>query len=89
MTPRILSFAADPVGTAMDGATPDLALFPILAGLAGGLALFLFGLEKMTGALKIVAGSRMKALLARLTTNRFKALFAGAFVAAIAHLTPA
>ncbi|MCP3905343.1 MAG: Na/Pi cotransporter family protein [Planctomycetes bacterium] len=49
----------------------------------GGLALFLFGLDQMTDALKIIAGDRMKSLLARLTTNRFKAVFAGAFVTSI------
>jgi phosphate:Na+ symporter len=52
-------------------------------GLFGGLALFLFGMEQMTIALKEAAGSRMKALLARMTKNRFRALFAGAFTTAI------
>ena len=55
----------------------------ILIGLIGGLALFLYGMEQMTDALKTVAGEGMKKLLARLTTNRFKAVFAGAFVTAI------
>jgi len=55
----------------------------ILIGLVGGLALFLYGMDKMTDALKILAGGRMKALLATLTTNRFYAAFAGAFVTAI------
>jgi phosphate:Na+ symporter len=61
----------------------DLDVFTIVTGLLGGLAFFLFGLEQMTDALKIVAGSRLKGLLARLTTNRFKAVFAGAFVTSI------
>jgi phosphate:Na+ symporter len=56
---------------------------PIVVGLFGGLALFLFGMEQMTDALKIVAGGKMKRLLARLTTNRFKAVFTGAFVTAV------
>jgi phosphate:Na+ symporter len=55
----------------------------IVTGLIGGLALFLFGLDQMTDALRIVAGNRMKALLGRLTTNRFKAAFAGAFVTSV------
>ncbi|NJN84963.1 MAG: Na/Pi cotransporter family protein [Caldilineaceae bacterium] len=55
----------------------------IIMGLLGGLALFLFGMEQMSDALKTLAGSRMKNLLRRLTTNRFKAVFAGAFVTAI------
>ncbi len=55
----------------------------IIIGLLGGLALFLFGMDQMTGALKSVAGSRMKSVLGRLTTNRFYAAFAGAFVTAV------
>ena len=66
----------------MDG-PGTLDPFAILLGLAGGLALFLFGMEQMTDALKLVAGGGMKRLLARLTTNRFKAAFAGAFVTAV------
>ena len=55
----------------------------ILMQLFGGLALFLYGMEQMTAAMKAVAGAGMKRLLARLTTNRFKAAFAGAFVTAV------
>ncbi len=69
----------------MDGsenlATLDVGA--IVIGLCGGLALFLSGLEQMTDALKSVAGGGMKHLLARLTTNRFKAAFTGAFVTAV------
>ncbi len=60
-----------------------LEVWPIIIGLAGGLALFLFGMEQMTDSLKQIAGSRMKSMLARLTTNRVSATFAGAFVTAI------
>ena len=63
--------------------TNTLETSTILVGLAGGLALFLYGMDKMTDALKIVAGGKMKSLLAKLTTNRFSAAFAGAFVTAI------
>ena len=55
----------------------------MLINLAGGLALFLYGMHKMTEALKILAGERVKDLLARLTTNRFSAAFAGASVTAV------
>ena len=63
--------------------TNALEIGTIIMGLIGGLAIFLYGMEQMTDALKLVAGSGMKNLLARLTTNRFKAAFAGAFVTAI------
>ena len=55
----------------------------ILTGLGGGLALFLYGMRKMTDSLKVVAGGGMKKLLARLTTNRFTAALAGALVTAV------
>jgi phosphate:Na+ symporter len=63
--------------------TEILHIGPILMGLVGGLALFLFGMEQMTDALKAVAGSGMKTMLARMTTNRFKAVLAGAGITAI------
>ena len=63
--------------------TNDLEIATIAMGLFGGLAIFLYGMEKMTDALKVVAGSGMKNLLARITTNRFKAAFAGAVVTAV------
>lgn len=52
-------------------------------GLFGGLAIFLFGMEQMTDSLKAVAGGGMKRLLARMTTNRFKAVLAGGTVTAV------
>ena len=58
---------------------------PVLMGLLGGLALFLFGLGLMTDAVKAVAGGSMRVLLARLTGNRFTAAFSGAFVTAAIH----
>ena len=58
-------------------------LLPLFMGLLGGLALFLYGLELLSDALKVVAGSRMKDILSRLTTNRFTAVLTGAFVTAV------
>ena len=55
----------------------------IITQLGGGLALFLYGMRRMTEALKTVAGSGMKNLLARLTANRFTAAFAGAVITAV------
>ncbi|SCA58000.1 NAD kinase [Candidatus Terasakiella magnetica] len=61
----------------------ELDIFNITAGLAGGLAIFLFGLEQLSGGLKAVAGEKMKTILAKLTSNRFMGMFTGAFVTAI------
>jgi phosphate:Na+ symporter len=48
--------------------------------LVGGLALFLYGMEKMSEGLKKSAGDRMRNILSALTSNRFIAMFVGAFV---------
>ncbi len=64
-------------------AANELHVAQVLSGLFGGLALFLFGLGQMTDSLKAVAGDGMRALLERLTKNRFAAMFTGAFVTAV------
>ncbi len=61
----------------------QLEIGAILMGLAGGLAIFLYGMELMTNALKASSGQRLKKLLARMTTNRFKGVLAGAITTAI------
>ncbi len=55
----------------------------IITHLLGGLAIFLFGLEQLTTALKVVAGERMKMLLSQLTTNRFTGVLSGTIVTSI------
>ncbi|MDX1480554.1 MAG: Na/Pi cotransporter family protein [Woeseiaceae bacterium] len=60
-----------------------LDLGAMFTQLGGGLALFLYGMRRMTEALKTVAGDRMKNLLARLTQNRFAAALAGTAVTAV------
>lgn len=61
----------------------ELNLMQILGLLAGGLALFLFGIELMTNGLKAVAGSSLQTALGKLTANRFRGLLSGAFVTAV------
>ena len=75
-----LSFAAE--GT-MPSDKNSLHVFTMIMGLFGGLALFLYGMEKMADALKAVAGERLKSVLAKLTTNRVTGALTGAFVTAI------
>lgn len=52
-------------------------------GLGGGLALFLYGMRKMSDALRTVAGTGLKDVLARLTTNRFTGALSGAVITAV------
>lgn len=63
--------------------SPTIELSPLFIGLAGGLALFLFGMDQMTAGLKRVAGGGLKTLLARFTKNRFMAVVTGAVVTAV------
>lgn len=60
-----------------------LASMELWGGLFGGLALFLFGMDIMTKALKLVAGDHMKDLLARFTRNRFVGAAMGAIITSI------
>jgi phosphate:Na+ symporter len=59
------------------------ATFALWSGLFGGLALFLFGMDVMTRALKAAAGDYMKDILGRLTRNRLVGVGMGAFVTAL------
>jgi phosphate:Na+ symporter len=63
--------------------TNPFAEFDLWAGLFGGLALFLFGMDIMTQALKSAAGDYMKDILGKLTRNRFVGVGMGAMVTAI------
>jgi phosphate:Na+ symporter len=52
-------------------------------GLAGGLAMFLFGMNSMSDALQKAAGERMKQILSFLTKNPIMGALAGALVTAV------
>jgi len=52
-------------------------------GLLGGLALFLYGMQMMSSGLEDAAGNRMKAILEKLTSNRFLGVGVGAAITAI------
>lgn len=51
--------------------------------LLGGLALFLFGMDYLTVALKVIAGERLRGLIHRLTANRFSGVLAGTIVTSV------
>ncbi len=51
-----------------------------IAVVLSGFAIFLFGIKSMGDSLKIVAGSRMKSIIDRSTTNPVMGVFVGAFV---------
>lgn len=50
--------------------------------LIGALGLFLFGMKFMSDALLDLAGDRMRSILSRMTSNRFKGVFIGFLITA-------
>jgi len=78
----LLIVVALPAFAASHGDT-EMAWGTMSMNLLGGLALFLYGMEKMAESLKAVAGDSMKWILGKLTTNRIMGLLTGAFVTAI------
>ena len=53
-----------------------------ILGLLGGLALFLYGMQMMSGGLEDAAGNKMKQILEKLTANRFLGVLVGAVITA-------
>ena len=64
-------------------ATGNFNLLEMFGQLAAGLALFLFGLQLLTDGLKAIAGAKLPVVLAKMTSNRFKGLLAGAVITAL------
>lgn len=60
-----------------------LNIFAIALVVAGGLAMFIFGMKMMSDGLQLVAGDRMREILKFFTNNRFTAVIAGAVVTGI------
>ncbi len=65
-------------GPAPPASTTDWVF--LLIGLAGGLSLFLYGMQKMSAGLKKAAGNKMRSLLSKLTTSRLVGMTVGALV---------
>ncbi|MCP4630886.1 MAG: Na/Pi cotransporter family protein, partial [bacterium] len=68
-------------GTASE--SKEISWFFLVVGLLGGLSLFLYGMDKMSDALKNVAGEKMKDILSVLSNNRIMGLITGAIVTAV------
>ena len=51
--------------------------------LAGGLALFLYGMNMMTNGLELAAGNKMQSILEKLTSNRILGVAVGALITAL------
>lgn len=55
-------------------------VFMLVAGLIGGLGLFLLGMNMMSDGMQNTAGHRMRSILSQITNNRFIAIGVGTFV---------
>lgn len=58
-------------------------LFFIILEVFAGLALFLFGIKMLSDGLKKIAGSKLRKMLERMTSNKFKGIFVGALSTAL------
>ena len=61
----------------------QISWWTVVMTLFGGLALFLYGMEKMSSGMKKAAGDSMRSILSALTNNRYMGLLVGAFVTMI------
>ena len=82
-TGAILCLFATPVLAALSLVGKEIPWGIMGMRLFGGLALFLFGMDQMSEALKAVAGNRMKEFLGNLTNNRVTGLLTGAGITAV------
>jgi phosphate:Na+ symporter len=62
--------------------TQDLSVGVMVMGFAGGLALFLHGMDGVTKGLKGLAGTSLSRVLSRLSSNRFAGVATGMLVTA-------
>ncbi len=76
----LFSFALDASGEGAQGASDYIIL---VLGLLCGLALFLYGMNTMGDALKKSAGSGLKAILGRMTSNPVSGFLLGLAVTAV------
>jgi len=69
--------------------TSPLAIYPIVAGLLGGIGLFLLGMHMLTEGLKLAAGRALEGLLERGTATPLRGLGAGMTMTALVQSSTA
>jgi len=78
-----LLLSSTPAHAKTDASAEEISWFFLAVGLLGGLSLFLYGMERMSDALKNVAGEKMKDILGMLSNNRIMGMITGALVTAV------
>ena len=76
-------FATSLFASSSSNEAEGFSFFLIIIGLFGGLGMFLYGMEMMSDGMKMTAGNSMRSILKKLTSNRFIAVFVGAFITMI------
>ncbi len=77
----MMNFLADAATFAL--MSSKVAPVAIIAAVAGGLGVFLLGMQQISEGLQAVAGPKMRKIVAAATTNRFAGISTGAIVTAI------
>jgi phosphate:Na+ symporter len=67
----------------------SLEIFTLIAGLVGGLAMFLYGMNVMSGGLTKAAGGKLESVLAKVTEHPFIAYLFGVGVTALVQSSSA
>ncbi len=67
----------------------SLEIFTLIAGLIGGLAMFLYGMNVMSGGLTKAAGGKLESVLAKVTEHKFIAYIFGVGVTALVQSSSA
>lgn len=66
-----------------------IEVFTLIAGVVGGLALFLYGMNVMSGGLTKASGGQLETLLSRVTKNRWMGYLFGVGVTAVVQSSSA
>ena len=83
--PSDVADVSSSVASAAAAAAADMSAFDLTVQLFGGLAFFLYGLNQLSGAMKRLAGKRMKRVIVRLTSNPCVGLLVGMVVTGLSN----
>nr|MCR4904128.1 Na/Pi symporter [Butyrivibrio sp.] len=67
----------------------SLEIFALIAGLVGGLSLFLYGMNIMSGGLTKLSGGKLESTLSSITSNKILAYLFGVGVTALVQSSSA
>jgi len=89
ITQAVILLSSPIVSIAGEGVPSEIQWGVLMMTLFGGLALFLYGMEKMSLGMKKAAGDSLRSILSALTKNKFVAMSVGAFVTMVVQSSSA